>query len=447
MMNVKLNIPKYLLALFCLCIASVANLHAQDTEEELAKLLDSAKILLQQDPLQAMQYAHKADSLAREAFDTLSRAQALKTCGSACLFAGLPDSALNFYREASAVFHLAGNHKGASQCDNNIGLVYRQMSQYDSALIYMKKAMQYHKSVDNYKDYASSLGNIATVYHYLGNLEQAVAFYNQALEVLDVLKDTVLIVNNLSNLAVIYEDHLDHENALRMYHKALPLAMKYEYYESVSVIMQNISVVYHNLGQLDSAEHYLTQSLLIREERNFDISRVLWNLGTLKAEMEDYDKAIAYFFQALKMNRENGNLYQVAKGYRHIGKLLMKQQDYQSALEYFEQGYAIAREIKALDEMRICARELSMAASSLEDFEKANHYFDVFVKLSDSVFLEEETQQVQKQIADELTKDQKQILPKDLWMVFLNVFLFVLLFVLAIILVRRMVQKRNKSEK
>jgi len=413
------------------------------TADSIAIYLDLASEMLNQDPHQTLYYAEKVLPLAQKINDVKSEGVAYKSMGSACFFSGMPDSARMFYTRASRCFEAIGYYQGISQCENNIGLVFRYQSQYDSALFYIKKALDFHKSRNNLRNQAGSLGNIATIYYQMGQLEEAAAYYTQALDIIVEMKDTSLLITNLCNLGVLYEDHEDHDHALQIYRKALNLAVIYQDYNNARMLLNNMHVVYHQLNKLDSAEYFLTEALLMKQEHHHDISKILWNLGILKAEKEEFEAAISYYFQALKINNENGNQRQVAKGYRHIGGLLMKKGEYNKALDYFEQAYDIAKEIDAREEMRLCAKELSITHSTNRNFEQAHYYFDEWIRLSDSVFMTPEQQETGHEQINRIISDKKAPL-QGLLTVAINVILFGLLFALIIFIVHKIVLKKNK---
>jgi tetratricopeptide (TPR) repeat protein len=81
------------------------------------------------------------------------------------------------------------------------------------------------------------------------------------------------------------------------------------------------------------------------------VARHVGNLGTLYAELGDYDQAVEHFKQALAMNRAFGFVPSVAGWLNNLGIMARDKGDLQAALEYFDEAIPLHRSIGKKDRL------------------------------------------------------------------------------------------------
>lgn len=75
------------------------------------------------------------------------------------------------------------------------------------------------------------------------------------------------------------------------------------------------------------------------------ISYCLNNIGAIYKEWGNYDKAIEYYLEALKINEEMGNKELMASNYNNIGTIYNGQNRNDKAIEYYQKSLKIKREL------------------------------------------------------------------------------------------------------
>lgn len=149
----------------------------------------------------------------------------------------------------------------------------------------------------------------------------------------------------------LYEYAADHQAALGYFHKALASAEAQHgpRSEETSKVMNNLGVVYNNLGEFSKALDYLQRALDIRlavlgEENNLTAT-TYQNLGNAYLDAGDTAKAMEYFHKALDINLKvlDPDAPEIAISYNDIGNAWCGLGDYAKGLEYFENALEIQK--------------------------------------------------------------------------------------------------------
>ncbi|TVU55421.1 MAG: CHAT domain-containing protein [Arthrospira sp. PLM2.Bin9] len=109
-----------------------------------------------------------------------------------------------------------------------------------------------------------------------------------------------------------------------------------------ALILNDIGVVYRNLGNYPQAGHFLNEALTIRQNLNDrqGISQTLINLGALSSSQANYPQAINFYEQALAVLPAEES-YGSAVIFNNMGQIYRALGQPQKALIYFQQAGAI----------------------------------------------------------------------------------------------------------
>lgn len=186
----------------------------------------------------------------------------------------------------------------------------------------------------------------------------------------------------------LYEYAADHQAALGYFHKALASAEAQHgpRSEETSKVMNNLGVVYNNLGEFSKALDYLQRALDIRlavlgEENNLTAT-TYQNLGNTYLNSGDANKALEYFQKALDINLKvlDPDAPGIAIGYNNIGNAWCILGDYAKGLEYLEKALEIQKKNYGDGHLHVAATVnnigylhtiLGNYQEALEDYQKA----------------------------------------------------------------------------
>lgn len=184
----------------------------------------------------------------------------------------------------------------------------------------------------------------------------------------------------------LYEYAADHQAALGYFHKVLASAEAQHgpRSEETSKVMNNLGVVYNNLGEFSKALDYLQRALDIRlavlgEENNLTAT-TYQNLGNAYLDAGDTAKAMEYFHKALDINLKvlDPDDPALAVSYNDLGNVFYSLGDYGKALEYLEKALEIQTKIYSGGHLHTAAtlNNIGMLLSDKGDYQTAlDNYF------------------------------------------------------------------------
>ena len=240
---------------------------------------------------------------------------------------------------------------------NNLGLVYRDLSQYNQAKEYHEKSLAIRKEIhgEHHGDVATSHNNLGTVCSALGQYKKAKEYYEKSLAIREGIygEHHGDVAASYNNLGLVYR-HLGEYNQAKVYNeKSLAIRREIygEHHGDVAASYNNLGLVYRELGSHNRAKEYYEKSLEIRQEiygkRHGDVAESYNDLGLLYRDLREYKQAKEYNEKSLAIRREiygehHGN---VAKSYNNLGTVYSDLGRYKEAKEYHEKSLDIGKEI------------------------------------------------------------------------------------------------------
>lgn len=149
---------------------------------------------------------------------------------------------------------------------------------------------------------AASLNNLGILEGNWRNIPAAKRLLEEALSVATANNDAASVQSSYANLAIIQRLVGDLDGALVTQTHAMELAQKLGDRVAVSRTLNNIGVVYYNMGNLGRALQYYLDSLAIKESLDFDPTdtvRTLSNIVGVYDEQNDIPLALEYAQRAL----------------------------------------------------------------------------------------------------------------------------------------------------
>lgn len=97
------------------------------------------------------------------------------------------------------------------------------------------------------------------------------------------------------------------------------------------------------------------------------VSQTYTNIGKLYLQQNEYEKALPYLFQSLKLAETYDFKRTLVKTFGTIGNIYLKKKDYSKALDYCNKSLKLSKEIGFLE-------YIAKANSSLSDIYGASDY-------------------------------------------------------------------------
>jgi CHAT domain-containing protein len=195
---------------------------------------------------------------------------------------------------------------------------------------------------------AIGLVNLLRVFGERGDYTQAVEFGNEALTIAVRANDLVSQQSGYANLAIIQRRMGDFDTALASFNRALAMAKELKRPAVEARVLNNIGLLYADLGNLALAHDYLTRALALKMpfddggSGTQDIARTILNIGNLFEEQADYAQSIRHYQQAEEMAARSGGGTTLNSIVLSIGHAYMAMGEDELARQYFMRAMPVA---------------------------------------------------------------------------------------------------------
>ena len=154
-----------------------------------------------------------------------------------------------------------------------------------------------------------------------------------------------------------------------------------------------LAMTYHQLGVLaqdlrefDQAQQYHQQALDIDVEfgNTYNLATTYHQLGVLAQDLREFAQAQQYFQQSLDLKVEYGNTYEQARTLNNLGVVAQELREFAQAQQYFQQALDICVDFDDHYFQAAILNNLGIVAQKLREFFKAKQYFqqtlDIYVE-------------------------------------------------------------------
>ncbi|HEY9707245.1 MAG TPA: tetratricopeptide repeat protein [Oculatellaceae cyanobacterium] len=219
------------------------------------------------------------------------------------------------------------------------------------------------------------------------SLRKAIAKYQEALPLYRAVGDKAREALTLNNIGLVYDDLGETQQALDYYNQSLPLARAVSDKATEAVILSNIGAVYDALGEKQKALDYYNQSLpLFRGiDNKAGEARTLNNIGLVYSALGEKQKALDYYNQSLLLKRTLDNKVTEAVTLNNIGRVYDDLGEKQKALDYYNQSLPLFRAVDNKSGESVTLNNIGGVYDKLGEKQKALDYYNQSLPLARAV--------------------------------------------------------------
>lgn len=179
------------------------------------------------------------------------------------------------------------------------------------------------------------------------SLEKAIKKYLESVPLLTEIGETRQEAEALNNIGVVYDDLGEKAKALEYYGQALPLRKAVGDQRGEAETLNNLGTVYTDLGDSAKALEYYGQALPLRKAVRDQSGEAvtLNNIGALYANLGEQRKALEYYTQALPLRKAVGDQSGEAATLNNMGTACNILGDQTKALEYYSRALLLLKRV------------------------------------------------------------------------------------------------------
>lgn len=297
--------------------------------------------------------------------------------------------ALKCFQEALKVSREAENIEFRVYSLNMISVVFRRTDAIKSALDYSQEALELAETVKNpsvglKRSINVSLNSIGNIYQILEQNDLAIEKFKQSMILEKELNNKLGLAINYQNVGECYEAQGKLEQALDSFQKSLAYNIEINSIKGKIICNYSIAHVYVHLGKTQEALELLHKALSAAKPLADQkiISSIYVNLGWTYIQLSNYDKAELNLTKGLKIATAYNLPAEIAESNKFLSELWIKKDD-------FKKGMAFYKEAKKYEEQITNNLNLRYVNDMILRYEseKRSHQLETLAKENESVRL------------------------------------------------------------
>lgn len=276
-----------------------------------------------------------------------------------------------------------------AQAMQNIARYGYLYSQPDSAFFFAQLAYDFASIMGLKNDMAGALSIQAGSFYVRSDFNKAIEYYQRCLKIFEEISNKKGMSKTLNNIGVMYSNLGDFPKAMGYHQRSLRMKEEIADTNGMAGAMNNIGLIYMNQGDHPKALSYFQQSLKIKEHYsdNRGIAQICNNIGLIYMRQGEYFEAKECFSRSLNICEEISDKRGLAGILSNIGLIYMNQDNYIQALEYYRQSLVIKEELSDKKGMAATYNNMGEIYMNQDDFPKAMEYYqkslDIYEEISD----------------------------------------------------------------
>ncbi len=287
-----------------------------------------------------------------------------------------PETAKQYYREAIALSLKINDRKGYYKALTYISNTFMVQGNFDSMLYFNEQALIVARELNDSLSIGISLFNIGIVYRDKSDFEKAIAYCLEGRIIMEKKGNKRIEVQMNDALQVLYNARTEYDKAIVFGEKAVQQSRDLKMKSFLAQSLINLSLSYTEKGNLEKTEELIKEALQIAVELK-DVrfeATALQNLAGIFLKKGDYVQLKKYAERSLILYRQIGSLDGEATILRALAICYLQDRNLVKAKEFAEQALVSDRKNKFKREESSVLRVLSVIAYAENDVDKGAKY-------------------------------------------------------------------------
>lgn len=276
----------------------------------------------------------------------------------------------------------------------NIASKLYTLGNYMEVINFVNEQIQlYEHSKQKFKIYEMVIFSIQS-YHYTGNDTAALNLLAKYITIIDSSESLTdlqkwYLLSNYKNIeGIIQKDQGNLELSIKIFLEALTFQNNLGSYSDSELqinILTNIGNTLRHLNRLNDALDYYQQAISYSNNDKHQLLRIYGNIGLTYKRLENYDLALNYFLPALDYSIELGDKRNECIGLQHLGNCYICMHNYEKAMPYLEQSLKIANHINFITGKINVYFDYGSIEAQHQNYESAKQYWELCLEMSTTI--------------------------------------------------------------
>lgn len=233
-------------------------------------------------------------------------------------------------------------------------IIHNEIGMFEKSQVLAHEAMEINLKIENYTGLAANYNTIGLSNKSAGNIEQALGFFKEAEKYASYSNSFIHLANACNNIASIYQHQSEKQKAIDYFEKSLEYRKKTLQYDLLAVTLKNLITLYIDLKLPEYSEKYLFELEALYQKLSLPKIHImlLYGKALLANYHQDYQKAVDYFLENLKITEEINYTINKLTIYDYLSIIFENLNDYQKSLEYHKLIRKVLQEINMEDEKK-----------------------------------------------------------------------------------------------
>ena len=220
-----------------------------------------------------------------------------------------------------------------------------------------------------------------------GDNPKALRYYLIALDFFDECGDKAGIAGSLNNIGIMYTELGEYELAEEYHEKSLALRLEVNDRKGISASYENLGKVKEELGEYEAAIRLYRKSLRLKIELEFLPGQVTSyaDIAIAQSKLGQLDSAEFNLIRSVKMARNLGEKFHITTSLIKLGELYILMDRLKGAQVQCKEGLELARQITNRDQQFKACDCLYQAYKSDDKHYQALEYLEMADRLRDSL--------------------------------------------------------------
>lgn len=311
--------------------------------------------------------------------------------------------AKELYKSAAERLDQAGEPLKAGHVFNDLATLHGRSGEYLALRAQARQAIARFSSKDSLA-LAVAYSNLGRSYQLMGQFDSAIVFLYHSAELLEnyvatpLLKIVYLraIGNTYNNLGIAYMENGNTDKGFEFYQKAAKKKKELDDPVEVGNIFINIGGIMFSKNDLIAARDYLDSASFYYHQEDFTQGLLMCksNAAAVSNVVKEYEEAIAYATEGIKLSKKTGDKNNLALNYLHLSTAHWYLQNPERSGAFMDSSYQIAREIGSkniISELQNLQYEFAL---DRRDFEDALLYRNAYIATRDSMYQVQKSREI-----------------------------------------------------